>query len=93
MAVLVQKLDIFLIESSSPRWANERDGIRNAPSQPSGGFAVINDPKESHCQSSSACFYTVMLQQEARLQLESLGGFSWILLFNQRHKCYHLDAL
>lgn len=58
-----------------------------------GVFTVINDPKENHCQSSSTCFYTVMLQQEAGLQLVILSGFSWILLFNQRHKCCHLDAL
>lgn len=93
MAILEQKLDIFLIESSSPRWASERDGIRNVPSQLNGGFTVINNPKENHCQSSSACFYTVMRQQEASLQLAILCGISWILLFNQRYKRCHLHAL
>lgn len=48
-----------------------------------GSFTVINDPKANHCQRSSTRFHAATPQQEARLQLGTLGGFGWILLFNQ----------
>lgn len=74
MAILGQKLDIFLIESSSLRWTSEWDGIRNAPSEPSRGFTVVNNQKKIIARAIQDAFTLQCCSERSDSSLWSLVG-------------------